>query len=346
MPPADTPPSGFGDDEPPSASTPRSRRAFLAALGGGGGSLLAGCARSSTTAPRTDPGTATAEAASTPTGTDEPTATGTRTGADDRRVLYLYGDVAADGSVPSGDAEPFHRMRLSDTGPRGLSEFDRALEAAGFTAEGRYDAETTLAAPLLDRYEVVVLGSNQHRFTADERRAVGEWVEDGGGLVAWSDSAFGGLYKEEGVGVCNPAGSRSNNDLTAQFGMTFLRDSGAGRYQVEEYARDHFLNAGDRDGGVVFRGEGVSPVRTSSPATVLARLQSGPLGGRLTVCDADAPYRPERDAALAVATVGAGRVVGTFDRNTFWNAGDGTNLSEVDNREYARRLVRWAAGEG
>jgi hypothetical protein len=66
----------------------------------------------------------------------------------------------------------------------------------------------------------------------------------------------------------------------------------------------------------------------------------------MRVCEEDRPYQPERDAALAVASVGSGRVVGTFDRNTFWNDGAGTSLSEVDNREYATRLVRWAAGEG
>ncbi|MFC6940813.1 DUF4350 domain-containing protein [Salinirubellus sp. GCM10025818] len=326
---------------------------MLVGLGAGGVSLLAGCSSSSTGSPSPETGTrrpptaengATAtETTSTVAGTASPTPTGTGT-EDSRQLLYLYGDVAADGSVPSGDAEPFHQMRLSDSGARGLSEFRAELESAGFTPEERYDAETTLSASFLEGYDVVVLGSNQHRFTDEERRAVGDWVEDGGGLVAWSDSAFGGHYNQ--VGVCNPAGSRSDNDLTTQFGMTFLRDNGAGRYQVEEYTQDHFLNDGDSDGGVVFRGEGVSPVRVSSPATVLAPLQSGPLGGKLRVCEEDRPYQPERDAALAVASVGSGRVVGTFDRNTFWNDGEGTSLSEVDNREYALRLVRWAAGEG
>lgn len=235
-------------------------------------------------------------------------------------------------------------MRLHDTGPHGLSEFRAALESVGFVPDERFDAETTLSQSLLDRYDVVILGSNQRRFDDDERQAVRAWVEDGGGLVAWSDSAFGGDYRE--VGVCNPAGSRSNNDLTAQFGMTFLRDSGAGNYRVREYERDHFLNDDDRHGGVVFRGEGVSCIRVSEPATVLAKLQAGGLNGRIELCDADAPYQPERDAALAIATVGAGRVVGTFDRNTFWNDGAGTKLADADNREYAQRLIRWAAGEG
>lgn len=284
---------------------------------------------------------AEAGAFSTGVDADQQTTTG---GRRSQKVLYLYGDVAADGTVPSGEAEPFHQMRLSDTGPHGLSKFRRTLEQAGFRPVERYDADTTLSRSLLDEYAVVILGSNQHRFDEAEREAVGEWVTDGGGLLAWSDSAFGGDFRQ--VGVCNPAGSQSNNDLTEQFGLSFLRDNGGGNYRVRRYTEDHFLNADDRTGGVVFRGEGVSAIRVSPPATMLARLQSGGLGGEIAVCPQDAPYRPGRDAALAVATVGEGRVAGTFDRNTFWNGGAGTDITEADNREYAQRLVRWCARTG
>lgn len=321
----------------------RSRRRVLASLGSVGACVLAGCNGTSTGETTAPPGTTGARTgdATIATGARTTTSPGTDDG-DGSRLLYLYGDVAADGTVPSGDAEPFHQMRLSDTGPRGLSEFADVVEGAGLEPVERYDAETTLSRSVLDGFDVVVLGSNQHRFESDEADAVGEWVSDGGGLLAWSDSAFGGDYRE--VGVCNPAGSQSNNDLTEQFGMTFLRDNGAGNYRVRRYTEDHYLNDGDADGGVVFRGEGVSPVRVSRPAEVLAKLQSGGLDGRLEVCDRDAPFEPDRDGALAVATVGDGRVVGTFDRNTFWNGGAGTNISEADNRAFVGRLVGWLAG--
>jgi hypothetical protein len=358
------PPTDDARTSPPTTpDAPRaSRRRLLAALGSGAVAALAGCSgpagRAATDTPAdggdaaTGTGTETGTtdstatpAADTDTETETETGTATTTSSDaggERRVLYLYGDVAPDGTTPSGEAEAYHQMRLTDEGPRGLSEFAATLEAAGFAPEGRYDADVSLTRDLLDDYAVLILGSNQHRFGEREREAVEAWVDAGGGLVAWSDSAFGGDYRE--VGVCNPAGRRSNNDLTTAFGMEFLRDSGAGVYRVRDYATDHYLNANDADGGVVFRGEGVSAVRTSDPARVLARLQAGGLGGRLELCDADAPLQPERDAALAVAEVGAGRVVGTFDRNTFWNGGEGTDITEADNREYARRLVTWAAG--
>jgi len=259
------------------------------------------------------------------------------------QVLYLYGDVAADGTIPSGEAEPFHQMRLDDEGPRGLSQLKQAIEEAGFTIEEAYDAEMVFNPETLSEVDVVILGSNQRRFSAEETEAVKHWVRKGGGLIAWSDSAFGGHFREVGLG--NEAGRLSDNDLTVPFGMYFMTDNGAGNYLVTEYEEDHFLNAGRKSGGVRFRGEGVSPVRVSAPAIMLARLQDGGLGGGIRLNKVDGQLDPERDAALAIAEVGKGRVIGVFDRNLFWNAGEGTRLSHSDNREFAQRLVTWAAGQ-
>ncbi len=257
------------------------------------------------------------------------------------QVLYLYGDVAADGTVPSGAAEPFHQMRLDDTGPRGMSQFKAALEAVGFDVREAYDAAVQLDAATLAPVKVLILGSNQRRFTAAEAAALRAWVEAGGGLLAWSDSAFGGHYNKVGLG--NEAGRLSNNDLTVQFGMFFMTDNGAGNYLVHTYEFDHFINANQRAGGIAFRGEGVSPVRVSAPARLLAKLQEGGLGGGLRLNPVDGPLDATRDAALAIAEIGQGRVVGVFDRNLFWNAGEGTRLSHDDNRAFTQRIALWAA---
>jgi hypothetical protein len=49
-------------------------------------------------------------------------------------------------------------------------------------------------------------------------------------------------------------------------------------------------------------------------------------------------------AALAIAEVGAGRVVGAFDRNTFFNPpGVGSHIDRHDNEIFAQNLVLWAA---
>ena len=258
------------------------------------------------------------------------------------KVLYLFGDVAADGTVPSGDQEPFHQMLINDTGARGMSGFAEAIRELGFQIVEAYDADVVLTPEFLAPVDVLILGSNQRRFTSAEAEALDNWVRSGGGLLAWSDSAFGGHWQQ--VGVDNDQGRLSNNDLTVQFGMYFMTDNGAGNYQIKIYKRDHFLNYNNRNGGVHFRGEGVSPVRVAHPAELLAPMQEGGLGGDLRLNKRDGDLDPEIDAALAIAKVAEGRVVGVFDRNLFWNAGEGTRLSHVDNREFTQRITAWVAG--
>lgn len=246
------------------------------------------------------------------------------------KVLYLYG------SVPPA----IHQMRLSDTGKRGMSQFKQALADVGLKVTEARDANITLNATTLKAYKVLILGSNNRRFTSAEKKAVAAWVRTGGGLVAWSDSAFGGDWAKGEIG--NTIGAQSDNDLTAQFGMRFLRDNGAGIFTIRRYKANHYLNDFNRNQGVVFRGEGVSLIRTSQPAVILAPLQMGGSSGTIRLNKLDGKIT-KTDAALAVADVEQGRVVGTFDRNTFWNSGEGTRLSEVDNREYTQRLILWAA---
>jgi hypothetical protein len=257
-------------------------------------------------------------------------------------ALYIYGDVSEDGDIPSGSKEPFHQMRLDDTERLGMSEFKEAIEEVGFDLSEKYDAAIELNEAFLKNYRVIILASNQRKFTEAEADAVKNWVDEGGGLVAWSDSGFGGHYRK--VGIANTLGRDSNNIITEPFGMYFLTDNGGGNYLISNYTEDHYLNNNNSKGGVRFRGEGVSCVRVTPPARVLAPLQEGGLGGKMDVNKVDAPYQPEADAALAIAEIGKGRVIGVFDRNCFWNAGDGTRLSHVDNREFTQRMMIWAAG--
>lgn len=271
-----------------------------------------------------------------------PFATAAFAADDPPRILYLYGDVADDGTVPSGKKEPFHQMRLHDEGDRGMSQFTAAIRSLGFEIDEAHDAKIRLNHETLKNLDVLILASNQRRFDEEEAAAVNAWVQAGGGLVAWSDSAFGGHWKK--VGVDNELGRLSDNDLTEQFGMYFMTDNGAGNYLVTKYEKNHFLNADKRDGGIGFRGEGVSAVRVSPPAEMLAQMQHGGLGGGIRLNKKDGELDPARDAALAIATIGKGRVVGVFDRNLFWNAGEGTRLSHNDNREFTQRLMIWAAG--
>ncbi len=234
-----------------------------------------------------------------------------------RRVLYVYG------SVPPADAG--NLLRLDDTGGRGYSEFNQTLAEIGFVATELPDTSVTLDAVTLSGYDVLILSSNNRRFSADEQNAVVDWVDAGGGLLAFSDSQFG--FDE---------GRASDNDILLHFNMFVHHDNFAGVFTIDTYLEQHYLTD-----GITFKGEGVSLVRVlGPPARSLADCQ----GGNCVLNAVDGPLQPN-DAALAVAEVGQGRVVATFDRNTFFNPpGAGTNITEVDNREYARRLVIWLAG--
>ncbi len=261
---------------------------------------------------------------------------------DAQNIVYVYGDVAADGTVPSGIEKPFHQMRLNDEGDLGMSGFKKALEAVGFTVSEVYDQEIVINAEFLKSIDVLILGSNQRVFIEAEAKSLKRWVKKGGGVITWSDSGFGGEYSI--VGVDNEVGRISDNVLMEQFGMYFLTDNGAGNYLVNEYTQDHFINKNNKHKGVAFRGEGVSFVRVSKPAVILAKAQEGGLGGRLVVNSNDGKFNENTDVALAIAEIGKGRVIGVFDRNLFWNAGAGTRLSHSDNRVFAQRIALWAAG--
>ncbi|WP_229743168.1 Kelch repeat-containing protein, partial [Hymenobacter qilianensis] len=238
------------------------------------------------------------------------------------KVLYLYG------SIPPAEVD----MKLSDTGTTGMSQFNQALKDVGMVTTEALDASITLNATTLNQYKVLILSSNNRRFTDAEKAAVATWVNAGGGLVAWSDGAFGG-------GINSTQGSLSDNDLTQQFGMQFLRDNGVTTFSLTQWTTDHYINGFNKTSGLTIEAEGASPIRTSAPATILAYMPAccaklNSLDGAVTPAD----------AAISSAKVGQGRVLGFFDRNAFWNAGPGTQLSRVDNKLFAQRLVQWASG--
>lgn len=259
-----------------------------------------------------------------------------------QNIVYIYGDVSAKGIIPSGENSPFHQMRLIDEGRYGMSQFKEAIEETGLNITEVYDAETTFDTTFLKDVNVLILGSNQKKFSKTEIDAIHSWVKQGGGLIAWSDSAFGGHYKY--VGIDNTLGRDSDNQITEAFGMHFLTDNGGGNYLITSYTKDHFINNNNKNGGIRFRGEGVSFVRVSPPAMVLAKAQDNGLGGRLEVNKIDGVFNPDTDVTLAIANINKGRVLGLFDRNMMWNAGDGSQITHSDNKEFAQRIVLWAAG--
>ncbi len=249
------------------------------------------------------------------------------------RVLFLYG------SVPPGTDES-EMIRIGNAGRNGYSQLASLLqETQGHNLYELADTDPAvnpLTQAALSWYDLVVLGSNNRRYSPQEASALTAYVSRGGSVLALSDSRFG-LSPDRSTNAPG-AGELSDNDLMQQFGMQIEHDN----YQVITAESKRFVDPTHPilNGLISFKGEGVSLIKTlGPPAQIVVR------GDGLLLTDGHTITGPEY-AITAVATVGLGRVAATFDRNTFFNAGvgsDGTDLSELDNRRYALNLFNWLA---
>jgi len=218
------------------------------------------------------------------------------------RVLFIYG------SVPPG-TDPSEMIRLGNTGRNGYAQLVAYLsDQQGHNFEELQDIDPTvnpLNLLMLKHYDLVVLGSNNRRFSSKEAAVIGSYVNEGGSILALSDSRFGLSPdpKHNALG----AGELSDNDLINQFGLRLEHDN----YTVVDADASRFVTPTHPilSGITSFRGEGVSLIkRLGPPAQIIVRGNNLPLtNGQLT----DDTY-----AITAIAQVGRGRVAATFDRNT------------------------------
>ena len=249
------------------------------------------------------------------------------------RVLFLYG------SVPPG-TDKFEMIRIGNAGRNGYSQIAALLhEEQGHNLYELPDTDPAvnpLTHAALSWYDLVVLGSNNRRYSSQEASALSSYVSGGGAVLALSDSRFG-LSPDRSTNAPG-AGELSDNDLMEQFGMQIEHDN----YQFVTAGSKRFVQPAHPvlRGLSSFKGEGVSLIKTlGPPSQVVVR------GDGLLLTDGHTITGPEY-AITAVASVGLGRVAAAFDRNTFFNAGvgsDGTDLSELDNRRYALNLFNWLA---
>ena len=277
------------------------------------------------------------------------------------KILYIYGEVDRFGRAPGHPSylgKPFQQMRLDDKSPEGMFKFKQTIEDLGFQVEEALDRTTTLTDELLSDYEIIILASNQKEWNSAEADALAKWVRKGGGVLAFNDANFGGDW--QAVGQNNERGRDSNNLLTTQFGLFFFTDQGArsGSNLVTEWATNHFINTKtNKSSALRFRGTGCSPIRVlkdwpeKRPGDIayqVAPFQNGGQGGTILISDPDLGkniQNYETDCAIAAAEIGKGRVIGTFDRNTFWNKGVGTNITQYDNFEFTQNLINWLSGK-
>lgn len=274
------------------------------------------------------------------------------------RVLFVRGADRSGGFLEAGN--DFSRTeQLADItnmstsgGNHGWFELAEALRNDGFIVEqmieplepGAPMTGQTTGAPIpfetldLDSYEGIVLGSNNAVYGAAQIDAIEDYVRSGGGVLFISDANFGSDWADA---------PNSDQQFLDRFGWIMQQDQGT--YALNRADGDYLEPTHPILVGVdSFDGEGVSPivVPTSDIPGVGSTLIVRAMPGAQTRNNNGNPGTSRavgpNDAALAVAAAGTGRIVGHFDRNTFFNLGGaGTNINRLDNMTYALNLFRW-----
>ncbi len=247
-------------------------------------------------------------------------------------VAYIYGDVAADGTVPSGSAEPYDQMLLTDMGRTGLSRFKSLVESQGHTINQFYDQDTSLTTAFLAGKDLVIFGLHQKIWSSTERTVLNAWLQAGGGMFIYSDSASGGRFNI--VGAQNPVGQGVTNNLIAPYGMQVTVDQADGTTAQTASSTASIAALRSRR----LEGEGVSPVAISQSNTNVEILipynRAGNKRQNLTITN-------PRFASLALRPVGAGHIAVMFDRQPMWNSGPGSDITKRDNEFILRTMVNF-----
>ena len=251
-------------------------------------------------------------------------------------IAYIHGDVSAQGDIPSGNQDPFHQMLLTDTGRLGMSDFAALVRSQGHTIEQFLDTSIDLTPDFLNRFDVLIFGLHQALYPSNERAALADWLEAGGGMMIYSDSASGGrfsLIRDIG-GAQNTVGQMATNNLIAEYGMQVTVDQANGTFAQTAPSNSSVI------GGLTIEGEGVSPVAISpidsSIEILIPYTQALPHPDNITI------NNPSY-AAVALKTVNQGHIAVVFDRQPYWNNGDGSDITRRDNTEVLRRLVNFLA---
>lgn len=277
--------------------------------------------------------------------------------SDPPNILFVRGADRSGGFLEAGNdaARTEHLGDITNTstsgGNHGWFQLAQTLEGAGYaltqiteTAENASGPSAGLPVAFntmdLTQYDAIVFGSNNAVYTGAQVDAIEGYIRSGGGAIFISDANFGGNWADA---------SNSDQQFLDRFGLTVHQDQGTysiQRTDGEFLVPDHPIF----DGVDRFDGEGVTPFDVSSPdadvaVTILAtaqgnlRLNNGTTGNM----QGSSRSATSTDAALFVAEVGDGRIIGHFDRNTFFNTnGAGTDITRFDNTQFALNLFEFA----
>ena len=254
-------------------------------------------------------------------------------------IAYIHGDVSEAGFTPSSSATtgattPYDQMLLTDTGNLGVSIFASDVRAQGHSIDQYYDQATVLNDAFLSDKDVIVFGLHQKQWSSTEQTALDAWLNDGGGMLIYSDSASGGFHRL--VGAQNDVGQRASNSLIAPYGIEIMVDQANGAPTI--MASSTASVTGLR--GLELMGEGVSPIAFDSSDSNVEVLvpYTGPIRTNQGISFDDPVY-----AALALRRVGQGNIIALFDRQPIWNNGNGANIQDADNRVIFTTVINFLA---
>mgnify|MGYP000085150989 CR=1 FL=1 len=269
-------------------------------------------------------------------------------GQNSPKILFIRGGDGTGGFLEGGFDHHLCNIDDYDTwaGNHGWGSLADALRDQGYSLTQIEEGPIENSGPVdllsinLHDYAVVVMGSNNVSYPTAMVDAFEAYIKGGGAALFISDANFGLDWDRA------PSSDQSFLD---RFGWVMNQDQGTYTVETPDFAiPDHPI----LDNVSAFKGEGVSPITVANynvpdvtttilvpvPAGQQVKRNEGPGTGASTPATDD-------DAVLVVATVGAGRIAGHFDRNTFFNInGAGTDITEHDNQQYAINLFKWLVG--
>jgi len=220
--------------------------------------------------------------------------------------------------------------------------FGTGFQAATL-ADLNFNTGITQSRTLAD-YDVVVFGSNNALYFPSQIDAVDSYIRGGGGAVFISDANFGSVRGDA---------QRSDQQFLDRFGVLVNEDTGTYRLTRGDgsgaFAEFRSPSSPILDGVDDFDGEGVSPFTlpadlSSLPADVAAQIIAGvPSGQSVRGPGNNRRQATTSDASLLALEAGNGRIIGHFDRNTFFNLnGAGTDINRFDNSQLALNIFEFA----
>ena len=274
-----------------------------------------------------------------------------------RSILFIRGADGSGGATEGGTKQQrteqlgdIHNNAINP-GNHGYGHLNTLLTKDGFTVKQLIESTTALTLATLLPHRVVVFGSNNKAYSAKEVQAFHAYVDAGGSALFISDANWGLTWE---------AAPASDNQFLARYGAQVYQDSGQlplmartekGRYVIPEHpvlsGSDGIGNKSDVNR---YNGEGVSLFRITKGSNgyqAVAMVSATGLFRRLNNPSGKPGARVKAvagDAAMVFAEKGNARIVGHYDRNTFFNLnGAGTDLWKLDNAQLALNIFRYLA---